>query len=294
MINDEDDSVPDPSGAEVKKGLKWLCDGRSADDVVVFHYSGHGTQVPSDGDDAEADKKDEAIVLEGMFLLADDDIKQFFTALPEGCQATFISDCCHSGGMLDHKEVAISGDKADDEPQGDPEDSEARSLPVNTIAQILSSKLGKPVSPTSSGINGSMASIFGGDAGKLAMAFAASQMGGGSSAGGNPLAALLGGGGSGGAGAGGGMAAAAGIAGALLGGGSGDNKTSSPGLAGILGQLGLQGTESATSAGAPAYQPTEQPLSDDVGSKCCRLRIKRPFPTCTPSQNPSCKTVRSY
>ena len=32
---------------------------------------------------------------------------------------TMISDCCHSGGMLDHKEVVIDGDKKDDNSERD-------------------------------------------------------------------------------------------------------------------------------------------------------------------------------
>jgi hypothetical protein len=71
MINDEDSGVDAPSGVNVKRALDWLCSDRKADDVVFFHYSGHGTQIPSDGDDDEEDKMDEAIVLEGMFLFAD-------------------------------------------------------------------------------------------------------------------------------------------------------------------------------------------------------------------------------
>ncbi len=70
LIIDDDDSVPDPNGAEVKKALNWLCTDRSPDDVIFFHFSGHGTQIPSDGDDEEEDAKDEAIVLEQMFLMA--------------------------------------------------------------------------------------------------------------------------------------------------------------------------------------------------------------------------------
>jgi Caspase domain len=101
VLNDEDEGVDEPSGTNFKKALDWLCTGRSKDDIIFCHYSGHGTQIPSDGDDHEEDSKDEAIVLEGMFLVSDDDFKQFFSKLPEGCQATVITDCCHSGGMLE-------------------------------------------------------------------------------------------------------------------------------------------------------------------------------------------------
>lgn len=38
---------------------------------------------------------DEALVLSEMFLLADDDLKQFFSNVPEGTRVTVTTDCCH-------------------------------------------------------------------------------------------------------------------------------------------------------------------------------------------------------
>lgn len=164
------------------------------------------------------------------------------------------------------QEVAIAGDKEDDEDEGncardiEIPDSENRSLPISSVASFLSKQLGgKDVSPTASGIGGAQANFFGGDAGKLAMKFAAAQMSGSrGNAGENPLAALLGGNGDGGGGASGAAMAMAGMAAAaFMSGGS-------P-LDAILKELGLGGVKSATSEGAPPYVPTENPLSDDVG-----------------------------
>lgn len=262
MLNDEDRGAEKPTGANVRKALDWLCHNRSADDYIFLHFSGHGSQIKSDGDDHEADGKDEVLCCAGLFLYADDDLKQHISQLPEGTRATVITDCCHSGGMLDHEPVnlAIGGDKADDggTREATCPESQARSLPVSTIASFLSSQLGKPVEPTRSGIASGQASFFGGDASKLAMRFAASQMKGGGGGGGNPLAALLGGGGGGGGAAAaiGGMAMAA-----MAGGGKGGENP----LASILSELGLGGVKSATAEGAPPYVPTDQPLSDDLG-----------------------------
>lgn len=55
LLIDDDDNYPSPSGAEVKTALQWLCAGRSENDVIFFHFSGHGTQIPCDGDDYEED-----------------------------------------------------------------------------------------------------------------------------------------------------------------------------------------------------------------------------------------------
>jgi Caspase domain len=170
--------------------------------------------------------------------------------------------------ICSHKAVSIGGDKQGDGAGGSGGSgaaSKARSLPPTTIAQILSSQLGQPVSPTASGINGGVASIFGGDAGKLMMQFAASQMGGGKAGGGNPLAALLGGGGQPGGGAGGAAAMIGGMAmAAMAGGGKPGGGQGNP-LVDILGKLGLGGTNSATAAGSPPFQPTDDPLGEDCG-----------------------------
>lgn len=107
--------------------------------------------------------KDEAIVLEQMFLMCDDDLKMFFAQLPDGCRVTCVTDCCHSGSMLDGDEVAIEGSKDSYSSNNSgtsssllsilggtrdieeiEEMSTNRSLPIDTIASVLSGKVGKP------------------------------------------------------------------------------------------------------------------------------------------------------
>jgi hypothetical protein len=184
------------------------------------------------------------------------------------------------GGLLDGQSVIIEGDKSGDSRAGnittDEEEAKPRSLPTNILAALLSNKIGKPVEPTRAGINGGQATMFGGDASKLAMQFAAAQFHGVQKPGGNPVQALLQAatGAGQGAGSAGGispaqMAMVAGIAGAVLGKINSSRgsaaKSGDMGLAQILGVLGLGGMESATSAGAPPYRPTDGKLSEDVG-----------------------------
>lgn len=71
-------------------------------DALFFHYSGHGTQVPTDHDDPEVDGLDEAIVPVDMNLIVDDDLRSIFCQLPLGARMTMLADCCHSGTMMDH------------------------------------------------------------------------------------------------------------------------------------------------------------------------------------------------
>lgn len=73
------------------------------DDVLFFHFSGHGTQVPTDDVADEKDGLDEAIVPTDMNLILDDDLRVIMCKIPRGARFTMLSDCCHSGTMLDHK-----------------------------------------------------------------------------------------------------------------------------------------------------------------------------------------------
>jgi hypothetical protein len=81
--------------------LGTLVSGAAAGDVIVFQYSGHGTQLDDVNGD-ERDRLDEAFVPvdyhEGRFLL-DDDLAEILTALPKGVVATLFMDCCHSGTL---------------------------------------------------------------------------------------------------------------------------------------------------------------------------------------------------
>jgi hypothetical protein len=77
--------------ANVQAGLSWLFDGASADDRLVFFFSGHGYQA------AKGDNLEEVLCLYDEFLF-DDVLSQKTQALPPGV-FTLVSDSCHSGGM---------------------------------------------------------------------------------------------------------------------------------------------------------------------------------------------------
>ena len=66
----------------------------------------------------EADNMDEAICPTDMNLICDDDLHAIFAPLPPTVYFTMISDCCHSGSMLDHPVQQISGDKDPSAPKG--------------------------------------------------------------------------------------------------------------------------------------------------------------------------------
>lgn len=80
-------------------GLDWLVEGVQSGDVLVFHYSGHGSQVDDDSGD-EWECRDEILVTydhDWDNPLRDDDLKDRFDRVPLGANLTIISDSCHSG-----------------------------------------------------------------------------------------------------------------------------------------------------------------------------------------------------
>jgi hypothetical protein len=110
----------DATTAGIKAGLEWLIAGVSPGDVIVFHYSGHGSQLPSK---LEADGYEEIICPIDLNwttrVITDNDLRDVFNRVPNGVNTTVILDCCHSGTGLDQdaayrpltKEVqAITGD----------------------------------------------------------------------------------------------------------------------------------------------------------------------------------------
>lgn len=97
----------------ILKGLKTLVSGVTAGDVIYFHYSGHGSQVPDRNRD-EKDGKDEIICpvdidfYRGIYI-TDDELNGIFNNLPASVTIEIVLDCCHSGtGLRD-----ISPDCAD-------------------------------------------------------------------------------------------------------------------------------------------------------------------------------------
>lgn len=80
-------------------GLRWLVAGAKTGDVLIFHYSGHGTQVVDTSSD-EPDKKDEAICPQDFRtagVITDDNLREIFKHIPSGVNLDVILDSCFSG-----------------------------------------------------------------------------------------------------------------------------------------------------------------------------------------------------
>jgi len=81
--------------------LKWLVTGAKKGDVLVFHYSGHGTRIRDRDGDELKDHMDEALCpwdtsWDGGLIL-DDDLHNTFKGLAAGVHLEVILDSCHSG-----------------------------------------------------------------------------------------------------------------------------------------------------------------------------------------------------
>jgi len=81
--------------------LKWLISGVKAGDRLLFHYSGHSSQIVDRDGDELPDKMDEIICLHDMDwdvnFISDDDLRALFTDLPKGVNPACALDSCYSG-----------------------------------------------------------------------------------------------------------------------------------------------------------------------------------------------------
>ncbi len=89
----------DATAQGIRARLACLLSDYDGGDVRVFHFAGHGTQVPDqDGDEWEG--ADEVIVPydhDWSAPFRDDELRAIFDTIPAGVNFTFIADCCHSG-----------------------------------------------------------------------------------------------------------------------------------------------------------------------------------------------------
>jgi hypothetical protein len=83
----------------MQAGIKKLLREAKKGDVLLLHYSGHGSNVPDDNGD-EPDGRDEILCpanLDWDDPLRDDWLRAEFDRLKDGVSLTVIMDCCHSG-----------------------------------------------------------------------------------------------------------------------------------------------------------------------------------------------------
>lgn len=97
----------------IKHRLNWLVKDAKDGDYLVFHYSGHGSQIRDrNGDEELSDGMDELICPfdldwnDRKTYITDDDLNEIFNPLPAGVLLEVFLDCCHSGTGL--KEMGLA------------------------------------------------------------------------------------------------------------------------------------------------------------------------------------------
>jgi hypothetical protein len=122
----------------IKAGLAWLTADTQSGDVIVFHYSGHGSQIPSS---VEPDGFEEIICpidLDWLNkVISDNDLRKIFNKVPNGVNTTVILDSCHSGTMLNQTE-SLNGTKELVKPASSKKTKGARYLkpPTKIVNQL--------------------------------------------------------------------------------------------------------------------------------------------------------------
>ncbi|MGD0466512.1 MAG: caspase family protein [Gammaproteobacteria bacterium] len=113
-----DDTPNKPTRNNILDRLRNLVDNAQSGDTLMFHYSGHGSQV-DDYDGDEEDGMDETICpidfmtprvinVQGTQLrvdsqITDDEIHEIISNTPKGAKFLMLSDSCHSGTIGDLK-----------------------------------------------------------------------------------------------------------------------------------------------------------------------------------------------
>ncbi|MFH1076362.1 MAG: caspase family protein [Pseudomonadota bacterium] len=87
--------------ANILKRFEWLVNSAKPGDRLVFHFSGHGSQVVDRDGDELKDKMDEIICPHDMdwdgIFITDDDLGGIFSGLAKGVNLEVFLDSCHSG-----------------------------------------------------------------------------------------------------------------------------------------------------------------------------------------------------
>ncbi len=85
--------------------LGWMLAGLREGDRVLFHYSGHGVQLVSRDSEGNVNRLYEVICpvdFDWTFdsAITDEQFNAMFSSVPAGVEFVWVSDSCHSGGLL--------------------------------------------------------------------------------------------------------------------------------------------------------------------------------------------------
>jgi len=89
------------TGVGILERLHWLVSGAKSGDYILFHFSGHGSQVRDRDGDELTDSLDEILCPYDVdwehHMITDDVLRDIFSRVPESALLEVVLDCCHSG-----------------------------------------------------------------------------------------------------------------------------------------------------------------------------------------------------
>ncbi|CAH2067886.1 unnamed protein product [Thlaspi arvense] len=139
---DTDDSSTKPTGKNIRRALLDLVESAESGDVLVVHYSGHGTRLPAETGEDDDTGYDECIVPCDMNLITDDEFRELVEKVPKDARITIISDSCHSGGLIDEAKEQI-GESTKKKPKKDTGGSSGfgiKGLVLEAVEEALESR----------------------------------------------------------------------------------------------------------------------------------------------------------
>lgn len=98
-----DDKNPKPTKQNILSNFTNLLKNARSGDLIVFTYSGHGSNILDKNND-EVDKSDEVIIASDYNRILDDEFKKIIQQyLKRNVTLFALFDCCHSGTIFDLK-----------------------------------------------------------------------------------------------------------------------------------------------------------------------------------------------
>lgn len=138
VLTDEPRSEVKPTGANIMKALNKMVREAEEGDILFFHFSGHGTLIPS-LTPYHPRRKDEAIVPCDFNLITDVDFRNLVNNLPKGATLTILSDSCHSGGLIaQEKEQIGPSTNRKNMIKSSPRSLKFKFIPLESVIQHLS------------------------------------------------------------------------------------------------------------------------------------------------------------
>ncbi len=99
-----DTSPKKPTKRNIQNELIKLVSNAKSGDTIIFHYSGHGSQIPDSSHDEKTNLDDVLIPIDYMTngIIVDDWLNEnICRKIPTGVTLYCFTDCCHSGTILD-------------------------------------------------------------------------------------------------------------------------------------------------------------------------------------------------